>query len=663
MNCLKIRRQGSIVLPLFAMLLLLETLAMPASASPFILHVTVFGDKDGTRSYQGFNGLEGWTVNLEQPAGNVIQTAKTDKLGWVDFQLERGKDDYTVTVVPQSGWKLEGVGELFTARLSQSAGYVSTEEDVSGMNMEFGPFVPENPASTLLPAYTCKAPSPITNEQIDKYLDFLGSMLQVAYEEASPMSLDPLYLKRRGSPSELTWKDAADLGRAVWDQSRGLQRAALAGDLTLSFSQVQRTKAFGLWADWLEKRAERGLLFAQPEPPYPFIGPINEQVPTPPQLKGEESSDIYWEEYSWATAKTIFQGADLYYTRGLIWPLYLSVRDQSLRPVIMAAIPQIKYGPAIIGAYLGYIEYNEYDSLTWDQHMQNVVGIYTSALATGLQLYRQPTKEVNFEQPISEGSSKPLIKTISEIAKEHPEYEYTPGKSFLIKRKLSEGGKDYAELEVGSVGSHKGRAEGETGPETRSVEVEVVKEGNNEAYFLKTDGSRIIPIGEKGYHAWKHIFERLYGYDTGYPSLLETFEGTKYEARLEKMASEINDRTNIDLDPVNAQYKSFVEDLKNDPSYPKFSSYDSRFGPREVNYILKIPSKCMDRTYYGRISIADAQNSGQLMNFFLQDSFTKTNLPKALADPVFDWMAIPSGSPLYSPALKNYVPEYVLQGM
>lgn len=562
---------------------------------------------------------------------------------------------------------------LFSTKMSVSCDKLSYQiellKDRNGADIDqkfsdtFYKSAPSQPQGIVIPTYKCEAPPTITSDQIDKYLDFLGSLLQVAYEKASPVGLDPLYAKRRGYESEFTWKDAADLGRSVWDQSRGLQRAALAGDITLSPAQVQRTKAFGIWADWLERRAEMGPN-AGPEPPYPFFGPINQQVPTPPQLKGEEQSDIYWEEYSWATAKTIFQGSDLYYTRGLIWPLYLAARDRSLRPVIFATIPQIKYGPAIIGAYLGYVEYNDWDKLTWDQRMENAVGIYVSALATGLQIYKPPTKEVNFEQPIFEGkgAKQELIveDKISALAKEHPEYEYTPGKTFLIKKRWSEGGKDYAELELGSVGAHKGRAPGEQSAETRSVDVEVVRQGNKEAYFLQSDGSRIVPLGEPGYHAWKHIFERLYGYDTGFTPILKGFEGSQYEARLENMAREINDRTNIDLEPVNKQYKSFVEDLKNDPSYPKFSSYDSRFGTREVIYNLKIQSKCMGRTYYGKISIADEQNPGQLMNFFLQDSYT--DLPEVLADPVFEWLRIPRESPLFSPPMKNYVPEYILRG-
>jgi hypothetical protein len=121
------------------MLLLLETFAMPASALPYILDITVFQDIWGSGRFEGNGGLEGWTVNLEQPAGNVIQTAKTDNNGFVDFELERGKE-YTASVVPQSGWKLAGDGKLWNAQLSQSTGFVSTREDVSGQNMEF-PFV------------------------------------------------------------------------------------------------------------------------------------------------------------------------------------------------------------------------------------------------------------------------------------------------------------------------------------------------------------------------------------------------------------------------------------------------------------------------------------------------------------------------------------------
>jgi hypothetical protein len=129
-----------------SILSLTSQVVMPAFANPYIVEITVFWDKSGVGRYDGSGGLEGWTVNLEQPAGTVIKTAKTDYLGWANFTLERGKE-YTVSVVPKSGWKLTGDGKLWNAQLSQSTGFVSTQEDVRGMNLEF-PFVPENPAST-----------------------------------------------------------------------------------------------------------------------------------------------------------------------------------------------------------------------------------------------------------------------------------------------------------------------------------------------------------------------------------------------------------------------------------------------------------------------------------------------------------------------------------
>ncbi len=134
------------LLLIISVLSLTSQVLMPAFALPYVVDITVFWDKSGVGRYDGSGGLEDWTVNLEQPPGAVIKTAKTDKLGWANFTLERGKE-YTVSVVPKSGWKLAGDGKLWNAQLSQSTGFVSTQEDVGGMNLEF-PFVPENPASS-----------------------------------------------------------------------------------------------------------------------------------------------------------------------------------------------------------------------------------------------------------------------------------------------------------------------------------------------------------------------------------------------------------------------------------------------------------------------------------------------------------------------------------
>ncbi|MGB8648392.1 MAG: hypothetical protein WCF84_24360, partial [Anaerolineae bacterium] len=260
------------------------------------------------------------------------------------------------------------------------------------------------PASPLL--YTCEPPPKIADDATDRYLDFLGAKLEMAVNGATPYSASPLRAAPIGSTPGMTYKEAADLGREIWDEARGLQRAALTDKITLTFSQVQRTKAYGHWADWLEKRAqpikrimngEAEDFYQEPERlTYPFHGPITYQVPTPPQLVGENIARIYLDEYTFAAALSIAQSADAFYTRGLMWSFYLALREQSLRPLILPALAQIKLlGPMLISAYVGYVEANAYydpkaPQLTWDQHMQNVIALYTSLLTLGLQLGEPP---------------------------------------------------------------------------------------------------------------------------------------------------------------------------------------------------------------------------------------------------------------------------------
>jgi len=521
--------------------------------------------------------------------------------------------------------------------------------------------IPERPPIRDV-VVTCKPPPPITEAQIDQYLDFLAALLQFAVEKADSPMLDPLTatdLTNFGADT-FTLKAAADLGRSVWDQAHGLQKAHIRGELILSESQKRRTKAFGHWAHFLKWRAE--VPFDSPggpalPPRYRLFGPILEEVPPPPQLKGEDPGDIFIEEYSYAAALTLFQGADLWYTRGLVWPIYLALRDASWKPVILATFSQVRYfGPALIASTAAFHEFNEFSQLTWDEHMQNAVAIYTSALVLRLQTTQQPKPTVDPSQLISEGGgNKAITKKLSESAKQLG-VPYQQGRAFFLKRRWTQDGKEFAELVVGSVGPHKGRTPGETGPETRPVTVEVVKQGADEAYFLP-DGSRLVPLGEKGYHAWKHVFEKLFGYDTGFTPLLEALQGSQYGPKLQGMARKMNDRNHLDLEPVNQEYKAFVNELTKDPNYQKFSKYDERFAG-EVNYIIKVPSKCTGQTHYARVSIEP--QSGQLKNLYLMDSYTNW-LPKPLANTVFDWLAIPHGSPLYTAPLQNYIPEHVLR--
>ncbi len=75
----------------------------PAKEAEFSIEGTLFEDHgDGTMDYNE-KVLAGWTVNLEQPAGTVIQSTITDKEGKFAFTgLSEG--EYVVSEAIQTGW-------------------------------------------------------------------------------------------------------------------------------------------------------------------------------------------------------------------------------------------------------------------------------------------------------------------------------------------------------------------------------------------------------------------------------------------------------------------------------------------------------------------------------------------------------------------------------
>jgi hypothetical protein len=78
----------------------------PVEKPMFTIEGTVFDDANGNGIMDNNEtGMVGWTVNIEQPAGNVINNVTTDNDGKFAF-MDLAAGDYTVSEVIQMGWNL-----------------------------------------------------------------------------------------------------------------------------------------------------------------------------------------------------------------------------------------------------------------------------------------------------------------------------------------------------------------------------------------------------------------------------------------------------------------------------------------------------------------------------------------------------------------------------
>jgi molybdopterin-binding protein len=85
-----------------------ETVApvIPAEEPKFTIEGIVYDDAEGNGLMDNNDtGLVNWTVNLEQPAGTVINTAITDENGKFAF-ADLAAGEYIVSQVLQMGWNL-----------------------------------------------------------------------------------------------------------------------------------------------------------------------------------------------------------------------------------------------------------------------------------------------------------------------------------------------------------------------------------------------------------------------------------------------------------------------------------------------------------------------------------------------------------------------------
>jgi hypothetical protein len=88
-----------------------NTSATPTAEPKFSIQGTVYHDQNSNGKMEGNeSGLANWTINLEQPAGNVISKAVTDSTGGYGFfGLVPG--EYTIIDSLETGWSLTSPSE------------------------------------------------------------------------------------------------------------------------------------------------------------------------------------------------------------------------------------------------------------------------------------------------------------------------------------------------------------------------------------------------------------------------------------------------------------------------------------------------------------------------------------------------------------------------
>ncbi len=119
------------------------TPAVPVEQPKFSIAGVVFDDVEGTGVMEANEvGLANWTVNLEQPAGTVIDSATTTMDGKFAF-LDLAAGEYTVSEVIQMGWNLIAPADnKITVTITNAS--VSDLAFANQMIPEVVPVAPEN---------------------------------------------------------------------------------------------------------------------------------------------------------------------------------------------------------------------------------------------------------------------------------------------------------------------------------------------------------------------------------------------------------------------------------------------------------------------------------------------------------------------------------------
>lgn len=468
-------------------------------------------------------------------------------------------------------------------------------------------------------------PKPITPEQIDDALNYLAGLLEAAVErpefegDGVLVRLDDVgYVP--AIRNKWTFFDAAELGKSVWDQAHALQLAHVDRRLVLSDQQKARTKAFGFWVEWLNKRAEDPWNADAPKPPYPLYGPITQSVPTPPQLVGEPvtyfnvpaplnrivSNSIDLTEYSKALVLTVGQAADAYFTKGLLWSAYLAATEHDAAPALFVALTEIPYaGPVIGAAMVTWAEINTVRSdvangtLTWDQHWGNLGAMFLQGRAAYKRLDPGSTP-ANRNVRIDEGQVPRIVPS---------EFK---GRSFREtgRRKVTINGIEHeiATVDYVTVGPFEATAEERASmvelkfPDGKVAAVRhngqrfsVVKGADGvERYFQFNEQTGALKdpvffLGEEGYHMWKHLREQNGTYRTKFTSYMAAMEGhAGYEAQLEAVYQRARDpRGGIAaVREANGLFIDFVNAVSQDP---EFNGFGGEYGFKMQNGQVSAP--------------------------------------------------------------------------
>lgn len=430
---------------------------------------------------------------------------------------------------------------------------------------------------------------PVTAEQINKLLNLFCGQLQVAAE--TPQSSSAYFWVKKkitGDYSAMDWGQAADLALSVWEQTATLQRIVNRHGFPTTDEQKNRMHAMGHWTAWIIKRGRKNpaynaaqeppstapvsdaewpkkiareyvlgdyrttargeppvwVPFPSP-PPYSLFGKIGEVPPPPLKVIFGEDDDIYNEEYGRAVFWTAAQGADAYFTWGLIFTAHAVIQQKDLKLLGIATLSSVpKYGPPFAFLVAGIQEACNFDVYTWDQHAANLCAMANLGLAGATRCTR-PKELGDPKKPVFEGGVPEKVKA-------------AVGADASYVLEPIPGG-DRAKIKTAVPGVLEGKQKMSDPCVPIEHEVKVVNHNGEKRFFLP-DGEPIIPINDKGYHALSHLLERKAGYATGEVSLKRAFQGTKFEKRIDDLVKGLYE-PHADRIRLSEEYVQLMDDV------------------------------------------------------------------------------------------------------
>ncbi|MCE9531479.1 MAG: hypothetical protein K8T89_10215 [Planctomycetes bacterium] len=427
----------------------------------------------------------------------------------------------------------------------------------------------EPPSRFRLP--TIGASKPITEKHVDMLLDFYAAQLKAL---AKVPHDDGGYIVAIDSPQNETISSAqaADLARAIWDQLVSLMRLANHGTVPVNDVQKKRIRVLGHWIAYVVRKSWESWLLPEDrarlapkdepdgpfgEPKWPLFGAPQGEVPVPPIRNIVDRSEDYIINEAWtrAFANTILRMADVFWTKGLCWAVYVAVENKEVGPLATLVVCGIPYaGPFFAATLVSYHEIAHFGEYALEDHIANFATLFNLGAAAYLRLNPKPHEMGDPAKGIYEGGvPKPVKEALAGNA------------SFKILRRWEAEGQMLAEIQYALAGPLKGIQDGKFGTPSvvKSREVRVVEAAGKTRFFDRQTGEPIIPHGEEGYHAWSHLTELKCGHDTGLPSLRKAFKGTTYEQEVEALAKAFCDEK-ADLPALNRQYIEMVNRFVND---------------------------------------------------------------------------------------------------